>query len=256
MARSRKKVSIELSSGVVKRAPLNDFATVCSSLTASLKHFARCLGQQSAEFSISKLQMGSAVMAVEPESAAPELDAISELFNNTIEALEIGNPLDDRLDFAALYCLNGFSGIAKRQGVHLKIGSVNLTDNYARNLNALLEPANPALGSVSGRLERLTVHFESQFTLYPPIPGEQIECNFQRDTLTRVLDAVGHNVIAYGTLYYAPSKILPVRVDVDEFEIVEPDENLPTLLDARGLLPPLSTSDQQLLGPNYADEWQ
>jgi hypothetical protein len=72
--------------------------------------------------------------------------------------------------------------------------------------------------------------------------------------LARVLEAVEKQVTVYGTLHYAQSKIFPARVDVEDFSIVEEEEKLPTLLEAKGLLPQVSTANP-LLDGNFSDEW-
>jgi hypothetical protein len=69
-----------------------------------------------------------------------------------------------------------------------------------------------------------------------------------------VLEAVDRQVTVFGTLHYAQSKIYPVRVDVDDFAIIESDSELPTLLDAKGILPPPS-ADNPLLDRSFSDEW-
>ncbi len=198
--------------------------------------------------------MGSAVMEIEPEKMNNGAGEIVSLFRSTVSALENGEPIDNRLDYAALSCFRGFSGVARSDDTTLKIGNVKLTSNFANNLSALLDPVSTTHGSVSGRLETVTTHNRRQFTLYPPIHPEEVDCNFEHSDLARVLDAVEKQVIVYGTLHYAQSKIFPVRVDVEDFEVVESEENLPTLLEAKGLLPPINT-DNPLLDGNFSDEW-
>ncbi len=249
-----KKITVDLSGPKrKKRAPFSDFSTVCNSLHASLKHVARCVGAKAPEFAVSDLHMGSAVMAIEPESSTNGVGGIVSLFIETITSLENGAPIDSRLDAAALHCFNGFSGVARKRDVTLKIGRVLLTEQYANYLSSLLDPSSTSTGSVSGRLEAFTVHNQKKFTLYPPIPGEEIDCIFDESDLPRVLDAVPKQVTVYGTLHFSKSKIFPVRVDVEEFVIEESSDRLPTLLDAQGILPPLTPN--QLLNPNFSDEW-
>jgi hypothetical protein len=253
MANSKKLV-VDLKGPKQKRAPLSDFSTVCNSLHACLKGIGRCIGKGAPEFDISDLHMGSAVMAIEPDTAKEGAIEIANLFRDTIAALEEGQAVDKRLDYSALHCFRGFSGVARKEGVTLKIGTVKLTENYANNLAALLDPASAALGSVSGRLETFTLHNQNKFILYPAITGEEVDCIFQRKDLPRVLEAVDRQVTVFGTLHYAQSKIYPVRVDVDDFAIIESDSELPTLLDAKGILPPPS-ADNPLLDRSFSDEW-
>jgi hypothetical protein len=253
MAKSKKLV-VNLKGPKPKRAPLPDFATVCHSLHATLKNVGRCIGGRAPDFAVSNLRMGSAVMEVEPAAAKDGEIEVMNLFSSTITALEEGQPIDHRLDYGALNCFRGFAGVARSENVTLTINRTRLTANYANNLSALLDPVSTALGSVSGRLEAITLHNQRVFTLFPPIPQEEIDCNFRPSDLARVLDAVTKQVTVYGTLHYAQSKIFPVRVDVEDFTIEESEAELPTLLEAKGLLPQLSTANP-LLDGNFSDEW-
>jgi len=250
----QKIIAVDLKGPKSSRAQLSDFSTVCTSLHACLKNIGRSIGKKSPEFGISDLRMGSALMAVQPESKNGEGFEIASLFENTVTALEQGQQVDRRLDYAALHCFRGFAGIARSRESSLTIAGVTLSDSFADNLAALLDPISTALGSVSGKLEAFTVHRQRVFTLYPPMSQEEVDCSFNRSELARVLDAVDKQVTVYGTLHYAQSKIFPVRVDVDDFEIVDSDEKLPNLLDAKGMLPPLS-ADNPLLDRKFSDEW-
>lgn len=252
MAKS-KKLTVNLKGPKPKKAPLSEFSTVCNSLYACLKNLGRCIGKKS-EFAVSDLRMGSAVMEIEPDAAKEGAIEVVDLFRDTISALEQGRQIDNRLDYGALSCFRGFVGVARSTDVSLKIGTVTLTNDFADNLSALLDPVSKSKGSVSGRLEAIMLHRQRVFKLYPPITQEEIDCNFQHSELARVLDAVEKQVTVFGTLHYAQTKIFPVRVDVDDFEIVERDTSIPSLLEAKGLLSNIST-DNPLLDGNFSDEW-
>jgi hypothetical protein len=250
----RKKIAVNLKGPEKNRAPFAEFSTVCSSLHSCLKNIARCLKKSASGFGISQLKIGSAIMEIEPEAGQDGGYEVMGVFTETIASLESGDDLDSRIDSTALHCFQGFSSVAKSKSVNLRIGSVLLTANFANNLAALIDPSSTSLGSVSGRLEAFDLHNKSSFTLYPPIAGEEIDCVFDPGDLPKVLDAVKQQVTVYGTLHYSKSKIYPVRVDVESFEVNDSDEALPNLLDARGLLPPLIT-DNPIANPSFADEW-
>jgi len=219
-------------------ADLSDFANVVSSLRTCLKHICRCVANtEDIEFDITDLRYSSAEVATSPVSnGVPEsiLLDVSDTFERSVSALEAGEPLDSRVDYAALRAFSGFSAVVKRRESHLTIGKTRLTLSYVGNLALLLEPQTASLGSVTGRLEAFDLHRHSEFTLYPPIEGEEVRCIFQREQLSRVLKAVERTVTVYGKLYYAATKSFPVRVEVEDFEIHPVSSDLPNLLNACG----------------------
>ncbi|MAT70870.1 MAG: hypothetical protein CMJ58_15250 [Planctomycetaceae bacterium] len=241
--------------GADDRAPLREFAAACKALDATLKSVARCLGQSSAAFSISGLNYGSAVIEVEP-SVISEGQEVVRVFADTVTALEEGRELDERLDFAAIENFNRFSGLAKSRDVALNIGPVQLTEHYAYSLASLLLPANPSHGSVSGRLEAVLLHRENRFTIYPPIPGEKVDCRFRAEDLPRVISAIGKHITVIGKLYFAARKAFPVRAEVLDFEVSPPDDDLPSLLDAKGIIPQQAIDAHLPTDAGTVDEWQ
>lgn len=234
------------------RPPLNEFTNVCSALRNCLKNLSRCVGQDGAQFAISNLYYGSAVLEAEPRSS--EWEEVTYLFNRTILDLEEGRRVDPRLDYSAIHCFHGFSGPINNEDLDFAIGGTVLTKQYVANLTALLEPASPELGSVSGDLQSVTIHNKNEFMLYPPIAGEEVKCNFDTSALHHVVEALGKNVTVFGKVFFSATKALPSRVDVETFEVNPPNENLPTLLDARGILTqPENVQDPLIEGCD--DEW-
>jgi predicted phosphohydrolase len=179
----------------------------------------------------------SAALDVSPAAEVRELGTeIANLYKNTVEALQDGFPLDPKIDYQTLYAFNGFSSIAKKPGVGLWLTNRALTQRFADNVAAVLQPEIKSFGSVTGRLERISVHNFDTFTLYPPVESESVECVFPREKLEEVLRSVASVVTVYGKMHYAVTKAFPVRCEVESFEPVKMPESLPTLLNACGLL--------------------
>jgi hypothetical protein len=238
-------------------ATLSDFASVCTSLRNSLRNVARCVaGTEDIEFDVSDLRQSSAFIEVAPTvNGVPfELAAeVSKVFANAVDALETGQSLDPRIDFRTLDALNGFSAIAKKRKAWLAIANTQLTSRFAANLNALLQADSSSLGSISGRLETVSIHNGNRFTLYPPVEGEEVDCVFQENELENILRAVRRNVTVYGMLHYSKRKSFPVRVDVESYEVMPELDSLPTLLNMRGVLKTTTRARSQ---PNIRDEWK
>lgn len=245
------EIRIKIDSPKGRPTQLSDFSNVCATLRACLTHIGRCLGTDSPSFAVSDLACASATVAVRPMNG--DVD-IAQTFNQTVQSLEDGTGVDSRLDFAAVRAFAGFSTAIRNKDVRLSVGGLPLTESYSSHLSELLEPQAPAMGSVSGRLEAVSIHGRNKFTLYTPIVGEDVDCRFDPTTLSEVLSAVGRKVTVCGTLYYALTKIFPVRVDVDSFEVTPEDSELSSLLDAKGAL---AGSNQSALDSQQAmrDEW-
>jgi hypothetical protein len=248
-------ITVELK-GPRGSATLSDFSVVCSTLRNCLRNVARCvIGEEEVEFDLSDLRRSSAFIEVAPMPNGKPMDdlvEVSQVFRDTVKALEAGRGIDPRLDFRTLGAFNGFSALARKRKTLLSLGGTQVTAHFADHVYALLQPDSTALGSITGRLEAISLHNESKFTLYPPVEGEDVDCIFQRSDLENVLQAVDHNVTVYGTLHFSKAKSFPVRVDVDDWEVLPDPDALPTLLDLRGALKhPARAGNQQ----DIADEW-
>jgi hypothetical protein len=249
-------INVTLDRARSQRPQLLDFVNVCGSLRNCLNQVGRCIAEAEVEYEINDLGKGSAVIEVAPalNGVAPAIaDEVSAVFKRTIEDLESGRDIDERLDFSAIHAFNGFCSAISKDGNRLRVGETMLTQTFVRHIRDLLAAASPALGSVAGHLDALTIHDQNRFTLYPPAAGEHVQCNFEPADLSRVLGAVGKKVTVFGKLYYAKTKAFPSRVDVEDF-IVEPaDADLPNLLDARGILRNHKPPDVETRG--WRDEW-
>jgi len=244
-------VRIKITPPKNSHASLADFSNVCSTLRSCLNHIGRCLGQPGAEFEISNLQMGSAL--VEVAQTGPGVE-ITDTFNRTIDSLQHGREIDKRLDFQAIKAFKGFNSVINKESIQISIGGTSLTASYVGNLELILEPQSPALGSVSGRLEAVSVHRGDKFTLYTTIAGEDVDCSFREELLPEVLRAVGRKVTAFGSLYYATTKIFPVRIDVESFQVEPEDDELDSLLDVENRLN-LSHEASIEIQRKARDEW-
>jgi hypothetical protein len=91
-------------------------------------------------------------------------------------------------------------------------------------------------GAVKGRLERLNLHDHNEFTLYPPIPGYSITCEFPEELFDKVHLAIRRSVTVYGKLTFKQKGPYPERVVVHSLEIHPVDSELPSLQSLRGLL--------------------
>jgi len=235
-------------------ADLSDFANAVVALRNALKNVCRCAtGNDELGFDVEELQVGSAIVGAAPMPGAGSSGLIVvDLFGQTVKALENLLPIDPRIDYSTLYAFNGFASLARKGDTTLLIGNTKLTARFADRVAQLLEPESTSRGSVAGRLEGVSIHGGTSFTLYPP-GGEHVECIVNRG-FDDLLQALGKSVRVYGMLHFARTKSFPVRVDIDTFEVMPDESTLPTLLNACGLLQLGATSLD--LTREMRDEWK
>lgn len=239
--------------GADQRAPFGEFTNVVNAIRSCLNQIERCIERPGSKFVISNLEIGSAILELEPVGTGSGAE-VAEVFNDTISALEVGRPVDPRLDYGALKCFSGFSALSKSRESQLTIGALVLTSSFFTNLQSLIGEAATTHGSVSGLLEAILLHNRNRFTLYPAISNESIDCDFKPTDLERVLAAAGRHVTVYGVLHHSRAKVFPNRVEVDTFEIEPDNSGLPTLLDTRWTGPLPVDSPMQIEG-QFSDEW-
>jgi hypothetical protein len=236
-------------------AELSDFALAINALRNTLRNISRCVtGTDSIEYEVIDLRYSSAYVETSPPAEVrPVGDEIAWLYRHTLDAIQDNSPLDSRVDYPTLHAFNGFSSIAKKPSAALSLADRNLTPRFAERIAAILEPDVSSYGSATGHLEGLSIHSNNTFTLYPPIAGEAIECVFQRKDLDEVLNAVDSRVTVYGKMHYVKTKAFPVRCDVETFSYERIAAELPTLLNACGIL--RSTKSSQEMIRELRDEW-
>lgn len=219
-------------------ALLLDFANVLRTLRATLRHVERCVrdGEPDLEFEVADLSIGSANLTATPAGHADWAlaETVVRVERETVARLERGEPIDSRLDDAAIRSFRGFCSPINREGVQLDIGGVSLSGDYSIHIRKLLEPEPSEFGAVSGMLEGINIHGDPQLTLYPPVDGVQVQCAFADEDRPEIESALGKHVTVYGELFYRAGRAFPVRVEIADastMEIHPDDADLPDLLD-------------------------
>lgn len=91
-------------------------------------------------------------------------------------------------------------------------------------------------GSVKGRLEAINLHDDKNtFRIYPVAGPSRVTCHFPEDLRDQAVAAVDRNVIVYGELKYKANAPFPDEIEVEKIEILPPDEDLPALMELRGV---------------------
>jgi hypothetical protein len=113
---------------------------------------------------------------------------------------------------------------------------VEVTGQLSVNVDELIGPKYEGLGTIEGTLEAITIHGRHEFSIYDALDNRRVRCTFGAAIpLAEIKAGFGGRVSAYGTIHYRASGE-PVSVDVESFEALPDDADLPSADDVRGLL--------------------
>lgn len=126
----------------------------------------------------------------------------------------------------------GVTEIAVRTNGQREIFSRSLV----ANVEALSRGTVKSIGSVEGRLETVSLHATPYFNVYSALTGRAVRCEFPIEDLERVREALGRRVSVFGVLLSSAETGHKQSLQVEEFTIFPPDEELPTAEDVRGIL--------------------
>ncbi|QDT77943.1 hypothetical protein Mal35_13720 [Gimesia maris] len=221
-------------------ALLSDFSGMCGTLTTVLKNMEKCVSgtDSKAKFRISDLAHHSAEVVLEPYGIGDAVNIASEValaFKGLVR--NVDGPISQkyRIDYStykSIARLKKFTGKGKSR---LSIDGIELSKKFFHEIEAHLLPVSKSYGSVSGRLEEISIHRNPRFVLYP-LPDEdreKVKCTFEESDLDDVKNCLNHKVRVHGKKSYSLNKSFPISVEVTSFEVLEPDEKLPSLLNIK-----------------------
>ena len=95
-----------------------------------------------------------------------------------------------------------------------------------------------AMGSVKGTLEYLNIHAQSSdIRIYPKLGPDRIEGRIPVQMIPLAGKAIGREVRAKGKLTYRAREDFPRYIQVEELEVLPRDEDLPSIMDIKGIAP-------------------
>lgn len=247
MGNQRKNITLRLAGSRTDQGQvrLNDFARLCDMLLRSLRSIEHDITHENprAVFRIVELEAKSAAIGLVPAPSENERDVgleVAEVWKGTVRALEIGEPIDERVSFGSLERLREMhKPIWRRRGDGhlLLVDGVALTDHFARRIEQFLHTPIKSSGTVSGLLAKLNVLNRNEFTLFPPVGKFHVVCHFDDSLIEKVRNSVKRHVTVKGTLYYREAQPYPVRADVNSITIHPENSELPRLSELRGIAP-------------------
>jgi hypothetical protein len=113
---------------------------------------------------------------------------------------------------------------------------VIIDEAFKSNVARIVGPDELSEGSVAGMLDAVNFHETNRFTLYPLIGPRRINGTFEKTELReRIKEAIGNFVTVFGRLKFKAWSQFPHGVIGEDIDIHQPDSELPTLTELRGV---------------------
>lgn len=134
---------------------------------------------------------------------------------------------------------------------------VTIDQGFKSEVVKMIGPDRKAMGSLSGRLEKINLHNAAQFHIYPAIGPSKVVCDFPCSLKDEVKKSLDEYVTVFGSVRYKKWSKFPYAIDVDRIQAHPPVKDLPTLESLRGINPgatgELSSED---FIRRLRDEWE
>lgn len=115
---------------------------------------------------------------------------------------------------------------------------VDITEPLEPEIEKFVGPDEIEYGSVSGDLELINIHSNvNTFRIYPIIGAKKVDCRFRKADLQMAISGIGRYVEVRGELHYKHRDKFPYAVSATEIEVFPEEEELPSILDLRGIAP-------------------
>lgn len=225
---------------------LPDFLAQLRRLNSSLVRADRLeSGGRSIYFRVVELSHSSpATVALEPcpfDAREDYTGRVVETYSSILEALDVGRDLPDHTDTKLLLALKEMTNpvLKSLSRVQIQANSVtaNLDHDFRRNIGAALEQSETFPGTIRGMLDAINVHGSTNvFYIYPEFGPQKVRCVFGSDQIELAKEGIGQFVEVSGTFSYKRAAKYPHAAKVEKIEIFPPEDELPTLLDIRGIV--------------------
>jgi hypothetical protein len=228
---------------------LSDFLKQLDAIKAALKQTERLLSgseERTVYYRIVSLSYSSPARMVLEERALPLPDRRPKLPKVPIaKRLVSGLSQIDKerapkgTDLQALEAYRNVGTIIgpRVQNVSLRVGEqeVLIDDTFTAKIEKIIGPDEIVEGSVTGVLLSINLHNTTRFEIYPSVGPKKIACDFPASMKRRVIEGLTSNVRVFGRLRYKHWSDFPYAINARDLEVFPPDEELPTLLDLRGI---------------------
>lgn len=244
-------ITIESAESDREHVSLNDFSFQLEALRKVLSNTESSLSGEQAEidWQIVDLKHSSpaeiVLRPIDAHTDADKEDIISETVNRVIgcfKMLSENIPPPAEMSQQLLGHYKNFSDKVQKGilRVSLKSGTdtVKVNENVKAAIEAVTLSETKSVGTVEGRLEFLNIHADRNiFRIYSAIPPEKVNCFFPPDKIEEAREALGRKIRVSGELTYPKGNDFPRDVKVQTIELLPDDDDLPSLMDLRGVAP-------------------
>ena len=210
-------------------------------LAKTFVHTAQCLldilsevgrsvsGGQNLEWRLSELSLGSARLAMQPNSGAAREHHAAAAISRTISGLaELAETAQRPAHFThkALRRARTLGSLAATAPERVRASSsgrsvaartCSITTELATHAHRVMRTPPPEIGSIDGILEAVSIHGQVAFAVQDPLTGDRVDCRCDRPTLDRAVPHLGKRVFVRGEIHYR-SDGEPKSLQVESFE--------------------------------------
>lgn len=197
-------------------------------------------------YRIVDLELGSAIVALEPE--AEDLTDAPAILSDFLDGFAAVRDRTLHTKRFAPATQKAFRSLAKPLSAsHLRLVSVRaasrnveLRSETGPALRAITAPDVHAMGLMSGFIDAINVHREPLFFLYPEVGPSRVRCVFDRSMLDEVRAALKRFVTVRGMIEYPEGSPFATRVTVEHIDVHPREPDLIPLEALFGSVPTLT----------------
>jgi hypothetical protein len=196
-----------IAASVLARA-LAESVSILADLRSAITH-----SRTSITWFVQELRTDSAavllVSSPKEDIGESDLERIASAYVDGFKAIQTGDALPAYLSEASLNRVHsmatplgrGAEAITVAAGRNGLFNTVRVTHLAADNVKTLMAPRSRALGSVTGRLEAVTLHYKMpKFHIYDDLANRPVACQFAEDSLDMIRTALGKRIRVGGVV--------------------------------------------------------
>jgi len=179
---------------------------------------------------------------VPTESTRNYSDQIAETFYTGLRMIQENHQAPEIFDGQALRAYRELAPVQDGKITNLRIyrngDSISVFSTFAASIDVILGPDEYENGSISGLLEQINVHAsQNVFMIYSTADGQKLKCVFPGYLRKIAVDAVDRHITVYGRMKYKMRDTYPYEMSVNDIEVHDPTDQLPTLGSLKGIAP-------------------
>jgi hypothetical protein len=169
----------------------------------------------------------------------PSIPVVRRFFRYARQVKDKHVPHD--IDLPALQAFKEMAAMLDRHISEVVVANdqdrISLDRDFFTTIDDYIGPDEMIEGSIEGVLEKVNLHNTHKFYIYPTVGPKQVECDFRPDLRPKVKEGLDCYVRVEGTLRYKWLSPYPHAITATDIETYPPEDQLPTILDLRGIAP-------------------